>query len=189
MRSANIVNFGLVALASAAPRPAPDAVQPRDPTPTTLQEGQYWIRAVESPNFHKYLQTIPANEPGTAILDDYTTAGQFNIVDGQLVEYTGNNTAPLYMSVEQPSDPTNPPRTLATTFGANKSDYGTFAFQGDAVTWTAPDFSRQNVAAWLVCANQSLFINTGAYAYETPSGCADETVSCCYVVFPRAAVR
>lgn len=174
----SILQLGLVATAAAVPQPLPDAVHARDPTPTTLQAGQYWIRAVESPNFHQYLQTIPANTPGVATLNNYTTAGQFNIVDGQLVEYTGSDgAAPLYLNVAQPANLTSPPRTLATTFNATKNGFGTFAFQGDAVTWSTTDFQRQNVAAWLVCANQSLWINTGAYGYQTPSGCVDETVS------------
>lgn len=177
MRPSRIIHLGLPAVAASALQPAIDAIHPRDPTPTTLLAGQYWIRAVEPPNFHKYLQTIPANEPGAAVLGDSTTAGQFNIVDGQLVEYTDAGAAPLYMSVARPADLASPPRTLATSFGAAKNAFGTFAFQGDAVTWSTPDLQRQNLAAWLVCANQSLFINTGAYGYQTPSGCADETVS------------
>ncbi len=159
----------LAALAAAA------AAAPTDATPTTLQSGQLWIRAVEAPNFHKYLQTKPANAAGVAILDSYTTAGQFNIVDGQLVNSITN--PPLYMHVAEPADPANPPRTLATSFNASKNAFGTFAFQGDTVTWSVPSVKRQNLAAWLVCAKQQLFVNTGAYAYQTPSGCADETVS------------
>ncbi|EON97718.1 putative carbohydrate-binding module family 1 protein [Phaeoacremonium minimum UCRPA7] len=150
----------------------PTAVAPRAPTPTTLQKGQYWIRAVASPNFHKYLQTKPANEPGTALIEDYRTAGQFNIVDGQLVESSGGN--PLYMNVEKPDDFTQ--RALATWFNTTKNTFGTFAFQGDAVTWSTPEVKRQNLAAWLVCKGQALFINTGAYAYQTPAGCADQTI-------------
>jgi hypothetical protein len=34
----------------------------------TLQSGYYWIRAVEAPNFHKYLQTSPQYTTGTAIM-------------------------------------------------------------------------------------------------------------------------
>lgn len=158
------------AAAAATPKP----VFPRGtPTPTTLQAGQYWIRAVEPPNFHKYLQTSPANDAGTAILADYTTAGQFQIVGGQLVESTGG--APLYMHVEKPADLTQ--RTLHTAFNTTENTFGTFVFQGDAVTWSTPEIKRQNLAAWLVCANKALFINTGAYAYQTPPGCTDETVS------------
>ncbi|KAJ9137455.1 Cellulase [Pleurostoma richardsiae] len=144
----------------------------RAPTPTTLVEGQYWIRAVEAPNFHKYLQTSPANEPGVAILGDYGAAGQYNIVDGQLVEMTGGDA--LYMNVEKPVDFSQ--RNLATWFNKTKNTFGAFVFQGDAVTWSTPEIKRQNLAAWLVCKNQALFINTGAYAYQTPAGCADETI-------------
>ncbi|KAI1460265.1 hypothetical protein F4805DRAFT_388330 [Annulohypoxylon moriforme] len=143
---------------------------------TTLQAGWYWIRAVASPNYHKYLQTKPANAPGTAVLESYTTAGQYNVKDGQLVANTGEGSAPLYLHVEKPADTANPPRTLATSFNETENDFGTFEFQGDALTWSVPEVKRQNLAAWLVCANQALFINTGAYGYQTPSGCSDQTI-------------
>ncbi|SPQ24182.1 bd6c0bca-53d7-4967-a6a4-9adccae7b7f8 [Thermothielavioides terrestris] len=159
-------------LAASAPVEADDPVS--TPTPTTLQPGAYWIRAVEAPNFHKYLQTKPANVPGTAILDSYTTAGQFNIEDGQLVNKVSN--PPLYLWVEEPADKANPPRTLATFFNTTKNPFGTFAWQGDALTWSVPSIKRQNLAAWLVCEKQALFVNTGAYGYQTPSGCADQTI-------------
>ncbi|KAI1367652.1 hypothetical protein F5Y08DRAFT_348843 [Xylaria arbuscula] len=142
---------------------------------STLQAGWYWIRAVAQPNYHKYLQTKPANVPGTAVLESYLTAGQYKIEDGQLVANTGTGTAVLYLHVEKPADPTQ--RTLATWFNATKNDFGAFAWQGDALTWSTPEVKRQNLAAWLVCAGQALFINTGAYAYQTPAGCSDQTVS------------
>lgn len=154
--------------AAAVPRTA------QAPTPTTLVKGQYWIRAVASPNYHKYLQTKPANTPGVAILGSSKTAGQYSIVSGQLVEYTGSD-APLYLNVEKPADLTQ--RALATWFNTTQNAFGTFAFQGDALTWSAEGVKRQNLAAWLVCKDQALFINTGAYAYQTPAGCADQTVS------------
>jgi hypothetical protein len=144
-------------------------------TPTTLVKGQYWIRAVASPNYHKYLQTKPANTPSVAILGSSKTAGQFSIVSGQLVEYTGGpDTSPLYLNVEKPADFTQ--RKLAVWFNATQNTFGTFAFSGDALTWSAPEVKRQNLAAWLVCEGQALFVNTGAYAYQTPAGCADQTV-------------
>ncbi|KAK3689201.1 hypothetical protein B0T22DRAFT_513387 [Podospora appendiculata] len=143
-------------------------------TPTTLLTGALWIRAVAAPNFHKYLQTKPANVPGTAILDSHTTAGQFNIEGGQLVNKA--STPPLYMWVDEPADKANPPRTLATWFNTTKNPFGTFAFQGDALSWSVAGVKRQNTAAWLVCAKQALFINTGAFGYNTPSGCADQTI-------------
>ncbi|KAK3348224.1 hypothetical protein B0H65DRAFT_522949 [Neurospora tetraspora] len=160
----------LTSLAISSPMPQATSV----PTPTTLQSGAYWIRAVVQPNYHKYLQTKPANIPGTAILESYTTAGQFNIVEGQLVNKVSN--PPLYMWVEEPADKANPPRTLATWFNTTRNPFGTFAWQGDTLTWSVPSVKRQNVAAWLVCKNQALFVNTGAYGYQTPSGCADQTI-------------
>lgn len=163
--------------AHGAPAPSPQESDPPGTgvaTPTTLIEGQLWIRAVADPNFHKYLQTKPPNVPGTAILDSSTTAGQFNIVAGQLVNSVAD--PPLYMWVEEPDDPTNPPRTLSTWFNTTENPFGAFEFQGDTVTWSVASVERQNVAAWLVCTGQQLFVNTGAYAYETPAGCADQTV-------------
>ncbi|RFU30568.1 Acting on ester bonds protein, partial [Scytalidium lignicola] len=138
----------------------------------TLQSGYYWIRAVESPNFHKYLQTDPEYTTGIAIMSDYTTAGQFNIVSGQLVELiTGGQ---LYANVEVRPDSTT--MQLAVTFETTPNTYGTFAFQGDAVTWSVAGIDRPNTAAWYVCQEQQLFINLGAYDYGTPTGCADETI-------------
>lgn len=162
------------------PQPTTFAIEDRQAAGpgTTLQKGWYWIRAVAAPNYHKYLQTKPAVGAGTAILESYTTAGQFNVADGQLVENTGGDgQAPLYMWVERPASSSGAtPRTLATWFNATKNPFGAFAFQGDALTWSAPEVQRQNVAAWLVCKGQALFINTGAYAYQTPAGCSDQTV-------------
>ncbi|KAI2602229.1 hypothetical protein GGR54DRAFT_531550 [Hypoxylon sp. NC1633] len=162
----------LAAIACASPVSPRQSSGPGD----TLQSGWYWIRAVASPNFHKYLQTKPANAPGTALLENYKTAGQYNVINGQLVANTGSGGASLYLHVEQPANLASPPRTLATSFNTTESAFGTFAFQGDALTWSVPGLQRQNLAAWLVCANQNLFINTGAYGYQTPSGCADQTI-------------
>jgi len=139
---------------------------------TTLQSGYYWIRAVESPNFHQYLQTSPEYAAETAILDSYTTAGQFQIVSGQLVELISGGL--LYLNV---APQTNTSETkLPVTFATTQNTYGTFAFSGDAVQWSIASIDRPNLSAWLVCANQQLFINLGAYDYDTPSGCADETI-------------
>jgi hypothetical protein len=177
MRAPGSIILALVALMAAARgQGSAAAVAPRQDGPgTTLQSGWYWIRAVVAPNYHKYLQTKPANKPGTAILESYTTAGQFNVKDGQLAANMGGSASPLYLNVEKPADLTQ--RTLATWFNTTKNTFGTFVFQGDALTWSTPDIQRQNLAAWLVCKNQALFINAGAYGYQTPSGCADQTVS------------
>lgn len=170
----------LTTLTTSSPLPQntpPPIASSSIPAPTTLQPGAYWIRAVVPPNYHKYLQTKPANLPGPAILDSYTTAGQFNIVDGQLVNKVSS--PPLYLWVEEPPANSSPPRTLATWFNTTRNPFGTFAWQGDTLTWSVPSIKRQNVAAWLVCSKKdqgALFVNTGAYGYQTPSGCADQTV-------------
>ncbi|KAI1174818.1 carbohydrate-binding module family 1 protein [Nemania sp. FL0916] len=147
--------------------------------PTTLQSGYYWVRAVASPNFHSYLQAAPTATPspgpGDAYLLSSKNAGQFNIIDGQLVYNPASSGEMLYMWVEDPINKTQ--RTLETWFDTTKNPYGTFAFQGDTVTWSVSDISRPNTAAWLVCGGAGqLYINTGAYAYNTPSGCADQTI-------------
>jgi len=105
-------------------------------------------------------------------MGDYTTAGQFQIVDGQLVELITGGL--LYANVETQTDSTV--TKLAVTFETTQNTYGTFDFSGDAVQWSIASISRPNLSAWLVCANQQLFINLGAYDYLTPTGCADETI-------------
>jgi len=139
---------------------------------TTLQSGYYWIRAVEAPNFHAYLQTSPEYTAGVAIMDSYTTAGQFQIVSGQLVQLT--TAGLLYMNVETQAN--SSVTKLLTSFSTTQNTYGTFAFSGDAVQWSIPSISRPNLSAWLVCESQHLYVNLGAYDYLTPSGCADETI-------------
>jgi len=67
--------------------------------------------------------------------------------------------------------------TLAVTFSPTKNTYGTFAWQGDALTWSAPDLTRPQASAWYVCEGQQLFVNLGAYLSGTPARCADQTVS------------
>ncbi|KAI1262783.1 hypothetical protein F5Y18DRAFT_418657 [Xylariaceae sp. FL1019] len=148
--------------------------------PTTLQSGYYWIRAVESPNFHSYLQAAPTATPspgpGDAYLLSPANAGQFNVIDGQLVYNPGSAIGEtMYMWVENSTNKTQ--RTLETGFDTSENTYGTFAFSGDTLTWSVSDISRPNVGAWYVCGDDGqLYINTGAYAYDTPSGCADETI-------------
>ncbi|KAI1333890.1 hypothetical protein F5Y15DRAFT_320730 [Xylariaceae sp. FL0016] len=149
-----------------------------DPYPTTLLADYYWIRAVESPNYHSYLQAAPTATPypgsGDAYLLTASAAGQFNVVSGQLVFYMPSS-EPLYMGVENSANKTQ--RTLATWFNSTENSYGTFAFSGDALTWTVDDIDRPNEAAWYVCGDEGrLYINTGAYAYDTPDGCVDETI-------------
>ncbi|ESZ98721.1 carbohydrate-Binding Module family 1 protein [Sclerotinia borealis F-4128] len=140
---------------------------------STLQSGYYWVRAVESPNFHSYLQASSTAKPGTALLADRSTAGQYQIVSGQLVELIAPNNF-LYANVQPPAN--SSAVKLSMTFNTTQNTFGTFAFSGDAVTWSVASISRPNLSAWLVCGAQELWINLGSYAYLTPAGCVDETI-------------
>ncbi|KAK2768678.1 hypothetical protein FQN54_000534 [Arachnomyces sp. PD_36] len=141
---------------------------------TTLQEGYYWVRAVVEPYFHFYLQTDPLYSASTAIMGDHTTAGQFQITDGQfeaLIDTDGT----LYYLVPDEANATD--KKLPLAFSKTKSTLGTFEWQGDSVTWTADSIERSNPAAFLICTpGDELFINLGDYGYQTPEGCSDATI-------------
>ncbi|KAJ4410453.1 hypothetical protein N0V91_001939 [Didymella pomorum] len=143
---------------------------------TTLQSGYYWIRAVAAPNFHKYMQTKPLYATGAALLGDYTTAGQFQVVDGQLVQLVsapGTAVKLLYAVVSETRYIND--NSLSVTFSTTKNTYGQFAWQGDGLTWSVAGLTRPNSAAWYVCSGQ-LYINLGNYLYQTPAGCSDQTI-------------
>jgi hypothetical protein len=146
--------------------------------PTTLLSGYAWIRAVETPNFHKYLQSNPVLSAAEAILGSTTSAGQFKVVNGQLeyaIDSTGSKV--LYASVGAPASASA--TILPVSFSTSPESSGTFTFSGDSLQWTSPSYTRPNPGAWLVCADQTLYINLGNYGYQTPSGCNDATVSPC----------
>lgn len=87
---------------------------------------------------------------------------------------------------------------LKTKFASTPNTYGTFAWSGDALTWTVSGITRPNNAAWLACTDAAvgpdLYINLGThsfhpvmdqnadhplsgnYMYQTPAGCADQTI-------------
>ena len=66
-------------------------------------------------------------------MGDSTTAGQFNIVNGQLVELVDAKKGTLlYANVgQQPATATS--TVLPVTFSTTQNAYGTFAFQGKGV--------------------------------------------------------
>ncbi|KAI5852377.1 hypothetical protein BZA05DRAFT_42889 [Tricharina praecox] len=140
---------------------------------STLQKDYLWIRAVAAPNFHKYLQSRTARTATDAIIDSPTTAGQFNVVGGQLVQLVDTAGTLLYGHV---AARVGTETQLKLTWEATPDTFGTFAFQGDTLTWSVASITRPNVAAWLVCENQTLYVNLGAYLYLTPDGCADQTI-------------
>ncbi|KAF2116602.1 hypothetical protein BDV96DRAFT_29873 [Lophiotrema nucula] len=182
---------------AASPDPQPEP-QPQDPeasavlpgTPTStgtpagtgpgteLQSGYYWVRAVAAPNFHKYVQSKPLYATGPAVLGDYTTAGQFQVVSGQLVQLvSGPGVKPeklLYGVVSETRSINN--NSLAISWSETQNTYGTFAWGGDDLQWSHPSINRPNKSAWYVCTGQLMYINLGNYLYQTPSGCADQTI-------------
>ncbi|KAI0672447.1 hypothetical protein C8Q78DRAFT_1077967 [Trametes maxima] len=174
---------------SSAPTPSSPASGGGSPTSTapsapgalpTLATGNSFIRAVEAPNFHQYLRSEVENTAGDAVLGDYTTAAQFQIVDGQLVQLTATGTK-LYATVEGRSDPSVMKLKMSwSTTPASGADAGTFQWSGDTVEWSIPTIQRPQLNAWLVCpdadGNKDVYINLGPYSYNTPAGCADETI-------------
>ncbi|KAJ4297960.1 hypothetical protein N0V90_005859 [Kalmusia sp. IMI 367209] len=143
----------------------------------TLQSGYYWIRAVAAPNYHKYMQTKPLYATGPALLGDYTTAGQFQVQNGQLVQLVsapGEAVKLLYATVSETRSINN--ESLAVSFSEKQNTYGTFKFGGDDLQWSVAGVTRPNPSAWYVCTGQQMYINLGNYAYQTPSGCADQTI-------------
>ena len=178
--------------AAPAPAPAPNpsstlSTIPSTPTTTstpsdagpgkTLQTGYYWIRAVAAPNFHKYMQTSPVYTAGPALLGASTSAGQFQVVDGQLVQLVSSPGAPtklLYANVSEKRVIND--MSLAVQFSETKNTYGVFKWGGDDLQWNVEGVQRPNRSAWYVCEGQRLYVNLGNYAYGTPAGCADQTI-------------
>lgn len=136
-----------------------------------------WIRAVAAPNFHKYLQSSHPGQAGVAVLNDASTAGQFTVTNGALVLVGGAGAgANLYAVVNSTVVGPGAGR-LAVTFETKANAYGAFKYSGDALQWAVAGVTRPNDSAWLVCGGQELFVNLGSYGYQTPEGCADQTVS------------
>ncbi|KAI0080445.1 carbohydrate-binding module family 1 protein [Panus rudis PR-1116 ss-1] len=148
------------------------------PTGTvTLIPGLSFIRAVEDPNFHKYLRSEVIGKPSDAVLGEPSTAAQFQITDGQLIQMVPDGTK-LYAVVESQTDPSV--KKLKVSWSTTPATAGTFQWSGDTVEWSIPTISRPQLNAWLVCAdadgNKDLYVNLGPYSYQTPAGCADETI-------------
>ncbi|KAG8709826.1 hypothetical protein FRC08_017991 [Ceratobasidium sp. 394] len=143
----------------------------------TLLPNYLWIRAVAAPNFHKYLQSYKPGTATDAVLADASTAGQFAVTNGKLTQITPSG-ALLYAWVEPRKDSTV--MKLKVSWQTSSATNGTFVFSGDALTWTVDGITRPNNAAWLACTDsvegQVLYANLGPYAYNTPAGCADQTI-------------
>ncbi|KAJ6463938.1 hypothetical protein C8R45DRAFT_503913 [Mycena sanguinolenta] len=145
-------------------------------TPTTLMPGWSFVRAVEAPEFHEYLMSETLGTASPAVLGDYTRAAQFQIVSGQLIQYTGGTN--LYAIVEPPAN--SSVTKLGLHWATTPDTLGTFVFSGDSLEWSSPNVVRQQTNAWLVCPSGTtlnVYINLGAYGYMTPTGCSDETLN------------
>ncbi|KAJ8521495.1 hypothetical protein ONZ45_g1794 [Pleurotus djamor] len=143
---------------------------------TTLAPGYSFIRAVVDPNFHKYLRAEVAWSASPAVLGEPSEAAQFQVTNGQLIQNA--NGTPLYAHVEDKTDPAAV--KLAVSWSTTPAATGTFIFSGDTLEWSNPAVSRPQNNAWLVCpdaaGNRLLFVNLGPYSYNTPAGCADQTI-------------
>ena len=104
----------------------------------TLEPGYSFIRAVEDPNFHKYLQSEVLDTASDAVLGEPESAAQFQITDGQLVQNAAGG--PLYAVVEPPADESA--KKLKVTWGEAPDTLGSFVFTGDTVEWSSPDVTR-----------------------------------------------
>lgn len=94
-------------------------------------------------------------------MNSYTTAGQFNVVNGNLVQVLSSGSI-LYGIVQPPADSTV--TKLSVTWETSlAAAYGTFAWSGDALQWTVANITRPNNSAWLVCESQHLYINLGEH--------------------------
>ncbi|KAG8832498.1 hypothetical protein FRC17_001222 [Serendipita sp. 399] len=143
----------------------------------TLIPGNSYIRGVEAPFFHLYLQSeAGGTTPGDAILASYMTAAQFQVTGGQLI-MNPTGSSKLYGQVARPA---SGDVKLKVTWATTQSTFGTFSWSGDTLLWSDPSVTRSQNNAWLGCTDSGgkvdLYVNLGPYGYNTPSGCSDQTI-------------
>lgn len=73
----------------------------------------------------------PSGTATDAVLEANTSAGQFNVVSGQLVQLIDTVGSLLYGHVQNFDDSSL--KKLKLTWGAAPSSYGTFGFQGSSL--------------------------------------------------------
>jgi hypothetical protein len=125
------------------------------------------------------MQTNPVFNPPIAVLDDYATAGQFAIQNGQLVQLISSpDEDPEFLYASVANTTTHNGRTRAVAFSSKMGRYEAFDIQENAVVWTgASGESSSNASGWWICTGNQLFINIGNAGSDTDEGCFDQTVS------------
>lgn len=91
----------------------------------------------EDPYFHYYLQSITPGVATSAIMGSYTSAAQFQVTNGQLVQ---QSTPPLYAIVENQANSTV--TKLGVSWSETPATSGTFDFSGDTIEWSIPTIDR-----------------------------------------------
>ena len=87
----------------------------------------------EDPNFHQYLRSEVANTASDAVLGDPSTAAQFQITNGQLIQLLPDGTS-LYAAVEARANSTVMKLKMSWSDEPASGDAaGTFMWSGDTV--------------------------------------------------------
>ncbi|KIJ57146.1 hypothetical protein M422DRAFT_773824 [Sphaerobolus stellatus SS14] len=129
----------------------------------------------------KYLQAMaPGNTAGDAALGPVSSAGQFNIVSGQLVQVTPDGST-IYGQVG-PLDPQTPGQ-LKLLWSSSPSTNATFSFDsygtGGLVTTVKGVNQNQQIGFLLNCGDSNVvsdvYLNLNPYS-AAPAGCATTTM-------------
>lgn len=102
--------------------------------------GTMFVLLQEDPYFHYYLQSITPGNATAAIMGVYTSAAQFQVTGGQLIQ---ESTPPLYAIVEDRANSTV--MKLGVSWSETPATSGTFDFSGDTIEWSIPTIDRPQV--------------------------------------------
>ena len=103
----------------------------------TLAPGYSFIRGVEDTYFHKYLQSAVLSTASDAVLGDPSSAAQFQITNGQLIQNA--NGTPLYAVVEMVG-----PEKLLAQGCIGRVSLGGWEFGGSSGRWRGTRGERGN---------------------------------------------
>ncbi|KAK6974948.1 hypothetical protein R3P38DRAFT_3335304 [Favolaschia claudopus] len=136
-----------------------------------------FVRAVEDPNFHKYLQS--------QVLGSASPACPWGLYPGRTIssgQWSARPERRWLATLRRRRTPANSTVVKLGMHWATTPDTlgDVCVLAGDSLEWSSPSVKRQQNNAWLVCPTGSVlnvFINLGAYDYMTPPGCADQTLN------------